>query len=69
MSLFEDMIDELTSGPSGSGAGVYARMSDDVLLSDLRERLDMLLSRRQQTLSMEVYTFVVLRAFRSLKEA
>ena len=67
MSPIEDLLDDLI--------GKYARMkdtvevyfNDDDLLLDLRKQLDTLLDSRNEPLSMEVYTFVVMRAFRTLR--
>ena len=64
----EEMINELTESCRRMGAGLHKSISDEELLTDLRKQLDAILEVADDSLSMEVYTFVVLRAFRVLRE-
>ena len=47
---------------------MQAHISDDDLLVDLRAQLDTILGVKNEALPMEVYTFVIMRALRVLKE-
>ncbi|WP_029062376.1 hypothetical protein [Labrenzia sp. DG1229] len=69
MSPIEELRDELIGKYARIANTVQAYFSDDDLLVDLRKQLDTLLKSRNETLSMEVYTLVVLRAFRTLRGA
>ncbi|MEM9634833.1 MAG: hypothetical protein AAGA50_26115 [Pseudomonadota bacterium] len=64
----EEMINELMENCRRMGAGLQNSISDDELLIDLRKQLDAILETADDALPMEVYTFVVMRAFRRLKE-
>lgn len=62
------MINELIENCRRMEAGLQNSISDDELLIDLRKHLDAILGSADEALPMEVYTFVVMRAFRVLKE-
>ncbi|MCV0429731.1 MAG: hypothetical protein K5905_30200 [Roseibium sp.] len=64
----EEIINELVETCRRMSEGMRAHISDDDLLIDLRAQLDAILGAKNEALPMEVYTFVVMRALRVLKE-
>lgn len=64
----DELVKELVGKCRRMRDNVEMDMSDDTLLVDLGKQLDAMLGATDEALSMEVYTFVVMRAFRLLKE-
>jgi len=65
----EDIINELVGKYRAADKISPAFQSDEEVLINLRKKLDEMLLKKNQTFSMEIYTLVMMRAFRILKGA